>query len=203
MYFLQEHNSMTRYVLILTFSLVVCSIGSPNMKAGKFHIRCVKSKCGIPTKYNYELKSPEHAGSMTSAPAVSEITAIQDNQAKTILKRFIFPKQLQAGPVSLSGCESTLKADGDFDISGELTHSGGDTGSLRGGNVVITVKAMSVGSQSDSSPGVTYWTQKKSVWVKKGRGGDLDMTLTDKSNIWSTFPYITNMQVYLEIYPSR
>lgn len=171
--------------------------------SGEFHVRCVRTRCGIPAKYDYGLQSPDNVAVATSGEAILEREVTVNGQSLPTRKRFVFQKQLQAGPLKMTGTEAVLESNGILSLSAVLQHTGGDSGSLLGGNAVVTVHALSSGSKNLKSRGTVIFTTAKRIWVKRGRLEKIQLTSPVVSKVRRSFPDVTNLQVYLEQYPRR
>jgi len=176
--------------------------GSPHeCRAGLRHIRFVRSRCCVPRGYAYGNASPMAASVETSSGTAIPANFKLISGTESVIareKRFVV-NDVSAGPVRLTKVAALLEDNGRFRLTGIATHSGGDSGQLLGGKVVIYVRALA--TQSASSP--VTWSAKYARWVKRGQPTAIEILSPNRAVSQRYFSHVTNIQVYLEYYPNR
>ena len=204
-----------RIVLILSVVLTVSLGVGAECRAGHVHRRCVRSKSCLPKKYAYRRRAPQFASVQTSEAAIpvnfslSSATPASADQAATSPsvnageKRFVL-NGVSAGPLRLSQGAAILDSKGNFRFTGDLTHSGGDAGHLRGGKAVIRLNvlaALSPGQTAESAP--VAWSVADEFWVNRGQPRTVVIEGAPDESRKLDLSKLTNFRVYLEHYSSR
>lgn len=190
-------------LMIVLLGVFWCSSGQ-ECHAGFCYLRFVRSRCCVPRDYEYGIASPKATSTMSSEMAIP--TNFKSNTALETSTRRVSPREkrfvvndVSAGPIHLTNVAALLQDNGRFRLSGIAIHSGGDSGQLLGGKVVIHVRAMA--APAASSP--IIWSAQGEFWVKRGKPTAIEIPSPNRTVTKRHFSDVSKIQVYLEYYANR
>ncbi|MCA8995053.1 MAG: hypothetical protein KDA88_23965 [Planctomycetaceae bacterium] len=166
-----------------------------------FQKRSTLTRCRIPN-YDYRTSSPSATSVVLSESAVPRIASI--NGAITtpqveVGSDFVIA-DVQCGPLQLTSLSARGTSQRSCTVSGLITHTGGDSGQLLGGKVVIRMELLADVAANGGNPSVLA-CQEFDCWVRRGETETLQMTVTAPATV--TFDQIDRIRLIVEAHPSR
>ncbi|MFO0979827.1 MAG: hypothetical protein U0996_25735 [Planctomycetaceae bacterium] len=162
-------------------------------------MRVEKTRCGVPCRYDYRTSTKTQ--SVQTASVISEPAITTGPVSSTPRLQFVFD-DVESGPVTLKHLSATTDGNGGIRVSGILNHTGGATGQLQGGKVVLRVEPLT-NVNTTTKTGTLLAEGKTELWVRRNEPETVHVDVQYASHYPGGFGDVQRVRLFLEYQPNR